>query len=237
MKIRCIAIDDEPFALKQVCNYVEKTPFLNLVSTFNSALKAVEFVSNNRIDLLFLDIQMPDLSGIEFAKILNNNSKVIFTTAYQQFALEGFKVDAIDYLLKPFSYEEFLTASNKALKYFELLEKAEKKIETSDNYLFVKAEYKIRKINFNEILYIEGLKDYVRIYIENEKPVMSLISMKLLDEKLPASKFMRIHRSYIVNVEKIKIIERSRIVFGDKYLPVSDGYKDEFQKYVNSKFV
>lgn len=237
MKIKCVAIDDEPLAIKQVCSYIEKTPFLELISTFNSALKALEYVSKNEVNLIFLDIQMPDLTGIEFAKIISHNTRIIFTTAYQQFALDGFKVDAVDYLLKPFSYDEFLNSANKALKYFELREKADNKNNTSDDFLFVKADYKIRKINYNDILFIEGLKDYVRIYTENEKPVMSLISMKSLEEKLPQSTFMRVHRSYIVNVEKIKIIERSRIIFGDKQIPVSEGYKDEFQKFVNKKFV
>lgn len=241
MKIKCIAIDDEPLALKLVCSYIEKTPFLELVTSFNIALKAMEFLNSNKIDLLFLDIQMPDLTGIEFAKILNQNTKVIFTTAYQQYALEGFKVEAIDYLLKPFSYEEFLSASNKALKYFELIEKSENKsiIENSleQNFLFVKSEYKIRKINYTEILYIEGLKDYVRIYTETEKPIMSLINMKSLEDKLPESMFIRVHRSFIVNKDKITTIERSRIIFGDKYIPVSEGYKDEFQKFVNSRFI
>lgn len=240
MKINCIAIDDEPLALKQLVNYINKTPFLNLIDSFNSALKAIDLINTSKIDLIFLDIQMPDLTGIEFAKIINKDKKIIFTTAYQQFALEGFKVEAVDYLLKPFNYEEFLTASNKAFRYFGLLQKAENKdVNNSyeENYLFVKSEYKIKKIIYDEILYIEGLKDYVKIYIENQKPIMSLISMKSLEEKLPDNKFIRIHRSYIVNTDKINTIERSRIVFGEKYIPISDGYKDVFQKFINKKFI
>jgi len=237
MKLKCIAIDDEPLALKQVVSYIDKTPFLELVFQSNSALKVLEVIGNNEIDLVFLDIQMPDLTGIEFARLMNKDIKIIFTTAYQQFALEGFKVEAVDYLLKPFNYEEFLNAAGKALKYFELVFQAENNVKTSENYLFVKADYKIRKINFDDIQFIEGLKDYVRIYIENEKPIMSLINMKLLDQKLPSDKFMRVHRSYIVNLEKINVIERNRIIFGDKYIPVSDGYKDEFQNFINQRFL
>lgn len=237
MKIRCIAIDDEPLALKQIKGYVEKTPFLELIASCKSAFEAMEVLANDTVDLLFVDIQMPDLTGMDFVKTLNKDVKVIFTTAYEQYALEGFKVDAVDYILKPFGYDEFLKSANKAKEFFDLKEKADVTVESRDDYLFVKSEYKIRKIDLDDILYIEGLREYVKIHQKEEKPILSLISMKSLEEKLPGDKFMRVHRSFIVNLEKIKTVERSRIVFGDVYIPVSDQYKEKFQDFLNKNFI
>ena len=212
--IRTIAIDDEPLALQLVQGYIKKTPFLKLVASFDNPLDAMDFLKSNNIDLVFLDIQMPDLTGIEFMRILEKGPKVIFTTAFEKYALEGFKLEAVDYLLKPFNYEEFLKAAKKAEKLIRL-ENAEKEHEIAANneFLFLKSEYKIRRINFNEITYIEGLKDYVKVYLQhNPKPILSLSTLKALEGKLPDSKFMRVHRSFIVNLEKIDTIERSRIV-------------------------
>lgn len=237
MKIRCIAIDDEPLALQQIKGYIEKTSFLDLVATCKSAFETMEILDNELVDLLFVDIQMPDLTGMDFVKTLNKNIKVIFTTAYEQYALEGFKVDAIDYILKPFGYDEFLKAAIKAKEYFLLKEKAKVTVESRDDYLFVKSEYKLRKINLNDILYIEGLREYVKIHQKDEKPILSLISMKALEAKLPDQQFMRVHRSFIVNLDKIKTVERSRIVFGDVYIPVSDQYKEKFQDFLNKNFI
>ncbi|WP_346860141.1 LytTR family DNA-binding domain-containing protein [uncultured Draconibacterium sp.] len=237
--IRTIAIDDEPLALQLVTNYVSKTPFLELVESFDNPLDAMEFLSDNPVDLIFLDIQMPDLTGIEFTRILENRPKIIFTTAYEKYALEGFKLEATDYLLKPFSYEEFLKAARRAEKIIGL-EKTEAKetVEANNEFLFIKSEYKIRRINFNEINYIEGLKDYVKVYLQNEtKPILSLNSLKSLEAKLPESKFMRVHRSFIVNLEKIDTIERSRIIFGKVYIPVSDQFKEKFQQFLDSNFL
>lgn len=237
--IRTIAIDDEPLALQLVTSYVAKTPFLELVESFDNPLDAMEFLSENPVDLIFLDIQMPDLTGIEFTRILENRPKIIFTTAYEKYALEGFKLEATDYLLKPFSYEEFLKAAKRAEKLIRLENgESHEEVEANNEFLFLKSEYKIRRINYNEINYIEGLKDYVKVYLQKDtKPILSLNSLKSLEVKLPESKFMRVHRSFIVNLEKIDTIERSRIVFGKVYIPVSDQYKDKFQQFLDANFL
>ncbi len=241
MKIKCIAIDDEPLALKQISGFVEKTPFLELVASCKSAFEAMDVLAKQEVELMFVDIQMPDLTGIDFVKSLNNEQRIIFTTAYQEYALEGFKVDAIDYILKPFGYDEFLKAANKALSHFDLLKKAASQ-DTSqdvskDDYLFVKSEYKIKRINLNNIQYIEGLREYVKIVLKDEKPVMSLMSLKSLEEKLLSNRFMRVHRSFIVNLDEVQTIERSRIIFGKTYIPVSEQYKDKFQNFLGKRFL
>ncbi len=238
--IRTIAIDDEPLALQLVSGYIEKTSTLELVGAYDNPMEAIEFLRENEVDLIFLDIQMPDLNGMEFARILENRPKIIFTTAYERYALEGFKLDAVDYLLKPFSYEEFYKSAEKARKLigYEQSENKGDEIESNNEFLFLKSEYKIRRINFNDIIYIEGLKDYIKVYLEkDEKPILSLSSLKALESKLPESKFMRVHRSFIVNLEKIETIERSRIVFGKVYIPVSDQYKETFQRYLKNHFL
>jgi len=236
--LRTIAIDDEPLALKLVSGYVEKTPFLELIGGFDNALDAIEFMDENQVDLIVLDIQMPDLTGIEFARSLENGPKLIFTTAYEKYALEGFRVNAVDYLLKPFNYEEFLKAVQKAKKLFDLETQTPSTIEVNNQFLFLKSEYKIRRINFNDILYIEGLKDYVKVYLSGQdKPILSLNTIKVLEQKLPEEHFMRVHRSYIVNLDKIDTIERGRIVFGKVYIPVSDQYKDKFQQFLDQNFL
>lgn len=237
--IKTIAIDDEPLALQLVNSYISKTPFLEAVASFDNPLDAMEFLSGNPVDLIFLDIQMPDLTGIEFSRILENKPKIVFTTAYAKYALEGFKVDAVDYLLKPFSYEEFLTAARKAEKLIKLEQNAQNEaVEANNEFLFLKSDYKIRRINFNDIRFIEGLKDYVKVYLQNEpKPVMSLSSLKALEAKLPETKFMRVHRSFIVNLDKIETVERGRIVFDKTYIQVSDQYKDKFQEFLDKNFL
>ena len=238
MKIRTIAIDDEPLALQLVSEYIRKTPYLDLVGSFDNPLDAIDFLSGQEADLIFVDIQMPDLTGIEFTRSLEEDHKIIFTTAYEKYALEGFKLNAVDYLLKPFSYEEFLKAAGKAHKLIELEASAVPTIEANSQFLFLKSEYKIRRINFNDILYIEGLKDYIKVYISGEdKPVLSLNSIKSLEQKLPEQKFMRVHRSYIVNLDRIDTIERSRIIFGKTYIPVSDQYKEKFQEFLDKNFL
>jgi DNA-binding LytR/AlgR family response regulator len=236
--IRTIAIDDEPLALQRLIRYIEKTPFLELTGSFDSALNAMEFVEKEKIDLIFLDIQMPDLSGTEFVRTLKNAPKIIFTTAYEKYAIEGFKLDAIDYLLKPYGYEEFLIAAQKAKKYINLENATEQTVESTNEFLFVKSDYKTKRIIFNDILYIEGLKDYIKVYLWNDtKPLLSINSLKTIEQKLPPSKFMRVHRSFIVNLNRIEIIERSRIVFGKVYIPISDQYKEKFQDYLDRNLV
>jgi DNA-binding LytR/AlgR family response regulator len=235
MILRCLLVDDEPLALDLLEGYVVKTPSLSLAGRCSSAFQAMEMLENTEVDLMFLDIQMPGLSGLEFSRSLSKGPKVIFTTAFEQYALEGFKVDAVDYLLKPVSYPEFLNAVNKAKRWFEHTSKETE--PEARNSIFVKSDYKLVQIEYSNILYIEGLKDYVKFYLEgNEKPVLSLMSMKSLEENLPDSKFMRVHRSFIVNLDKIKTIERNRIVFGKEYIPISENYKEKFQKFVNERF-
>lgn len=237
--IRTIAIDDEPLALQLVTGYISKTPFLALLSGFDNPLDAMEFLEENPVDLIFLDIKMPDLTGIEFARILVNSPKIVFTTAYEKYALQGFKLEAVDYLLKPFSYEEFLKAAKKAEKLIRLEHAGQhEEIEANSEFLFLKSDYKIRRINFNQITYVEGLKDYVKVYLQNEpKPILSINTLKTLEAKLPEVKFMRVHRSFIVNLDKIDTIERSRIVFGSVYIPVSEQYKDKFQQFLDQNFL
>ena len=235
MIIQCLIVDDEPLALDLIAGYVSKTPGLAVAGKCSSAFEAMECLSKEKIDLIFLDIQMPGLSGLELSRSLPEGPRVIFTTAFEQYAVEGFKVEALDYLLKPVSYPEFLTSVNKAKRWFELTQ--QKTFQTSRNSIFVKTDYKIVQIDLNTILYIEGLKDYVKIYRENvEKPVLTLMSMKSLEENLPRNSFMRVHRSFIVNLDKITTIERNRIVFGKTYIPISENYKEKFQKFVNERF-
>jgi len=236
--ITTIAIDDEPLALQLVTSYIEKTPGLKLLGKFDNPVDASEFLIDKNVDLIFVDIQMPDLSGIEFTRLLEKGPKVIFTTAFEKYALEGYKLEIVDYLLKPFSYEEFLVAIQKVQRLMRLEQRATIKVDANNEFLFLKSDYKIKRINFNDILYIEGLKDYVKVYTQNNsKPLLSLTSLKLLESKLPDSKFMRVHRSFIVNLEKIDTIERSRIVFGKEYIPVSDQYKERFQEYLDKNFL
>jgi len=235
MNINCLIVDDEPLALDLLEGYVLKTPFLKLVSRCNSAFKAIEVLEQEHIDLIFLDIQMPELNGLELSRSLQNGPKIIFTTAFEQYALEGFKVEALDYLLKPISYPEFLNSANKAKRWFEMANNQSPEIKPET--LFVKSEYKLVQIELKQVLFIEGVKDYVKFHLDNdEKSIMSLMSMKLLEEKLPVQQFMRVHRSYIVNLDKIKTIERNRIIFGKNYIPVSDNYKDKFQAFINQRF-
>jgi two-component system response regulator LytT len=252
MILNAIAVDDEPLALGLVSSFIEQTPFLKLVGRYPSAVEALRAIHSQKVDVVFLDIQMPDLNGIELARVLDNSKsnkpRIIFTTAYNQFALEGYRVDALDYLLKPFNYEEFLHAANKALAYGELLEKSmapapaaattaapEERIE--DEYLFLKVEYQLVRIALNDILYIEGLKDYVKVWLKSaEKPILSLTSLKSLEEKLPSKRFMRVHRSFIVSLDKINSITRNALQIGKVNITVGDQYKEAFSQFL-SKWV
>ncbi len=238
MKLRTVAIDDEPLALALLTDYIKKTPFLELTGSFDSPIDALDFYNNEGADLLLVDIQMPDLKGTELVKIIDEGPKVIFTTAYPQYAIEGFKLNATDYLLKPFGYDEFLKAVQKAYRLFELENNSATAVEANSDFLFLKSEYKIRKISYNNILYIEGLKDYIKVYTSNDpKPIMSLNSLRTIEQKLPEDIFMRVHRSFIVNLNKIEVIDRSRIVFGKEYIPVSEQYKDKFQAFLDKNFL
>lgn len=238
MQIKCLAIDDEPLALSQIGAYIKKTPFLELVALSKSALDALELMTTNRIDLVFVDINMPDLSGMDFVKSLKEKPGIIFTTAYSEYAVEGFKVEAIDYLLKPIGYEDFLKSALKAKVVFESKEHSFSTAKSNDDHLFVKSDYKIMRIELSEIKFIESMHEYVKIHLANEKPVMTLISLKAIEEQLPKERFMRVHRSFIVNKEKIKVVERNRIIFDNNiYIPVSDQYKSAFQDFINKNFL
>lgn len=245
MIINCIAIDDEPLALGLVCAFIEQTPFLKLIGRYSSAVEALVGLQDQKVDLIFLDIQMPNLNGMELARVLDSRGatkpRIIFTTAYNQFAIEGYRVDALDYLLKPFNYEEFLHASNKALTYFELVNRsnnpaiaAAAEHAEEEEYLFLKIEYQLVRIALNDILYIEGLKDYVKIYLQDkEKPLLSLTSLKALEEKLPSKRFMRVHRSFIVSLNKINSITRNALQIGKVNITVGDQYKEAFGVFLS----
>ena len=248
--LRCIIVDDEPLALGLLETYVRKTPFLRLEGAFPDGISALERLKQGDIDLAFLDIQMPDLNGLELARLLPpERTSVVFVTAYEQYAVEGFKVEATDYLLKPASYADFLTACERAVKRRKGMTAeaaAADLIATPDETLFIKADYKTIPIKLRDIRYIEGVKDYVLIHLDpagssrhpgSRTPydIMSLQSMKSLAEFLPAPPFIRIHRSYIVNLNKIDCIERQRVIFGDVYLPVSDSYREAFEQAVAAR--
>ena len=231
MTITCAIIDDEPLAAGLLKSYVEKTPFLQLIGSYGSAIEAMKELRTNPAQLLFLDIQMPELSGIELAKIIPNTTKIVFTTAFQQYAIEGYKVNALDYLMKPISYDDFLTAANKALDWFSIAQKQE--VYARDRFMFIKSDYKLIRVSLDDLLYIEGLKDYVRFYMADGTRIMSLMNMKKLDDYLPHPEFLRTHRSFIVHMPLAQQIDRFRIVFGDQFIPVSDSYKEEVQEYLD----
>ena len=229
MTITCAIIDDEPLAAGLLESYARKTPYLQLVGTYNSAILAMKDLRESPVQLLFLDIQMPELSGIEFAKILPKDTRIIFTTAFPQYAVEGYKVNALDYLLKPISYDDFLKSTDKALEWFSIIQRQD--AYRRDRFMFVKTDYKLQRVNLNDILFIEGLKDYVRFYLKNGEKVMSLMSMKKLEEYQPRPEFLRTHRSYIVHMTETPLVDRFRIVFGENYIPISENYKDDVQNF------
>lgn len=234
--IRCAVIDDEPLALGLMASYVKKTPFLELVGSYNSAIQAMQELQKTPADLLFLDIQMPELNGLDFSRMVPPQTRIVFTTAFDQYAIDGYRVNALDYLLKPISYPNFLQAAQKAQEWFKLVEQGQQGAAEEVQSIFVKSEYKQVQVMLDNILYIEGLKDYIKIYEEgHEKPLLSLMSMKSMEEMLPSQRFMRVHRSYIVQKSKIRVVEHNRIVFGKTYIPVGDSYKDEFLNYLNER--
>ncbi len=244
MTLNCLIVDDEPLALDLLEEYIHRTPFLSLAGRSHSGAEALHLLSEGNIDLLLLDIQMPHLNGIELSKMIGERPRVIFTTAFEQYALEGFRVDALDYLLKPISYAEFLRATNKALQWFEKEEVFKTTKESAPSAvapphsIIVKADYKQVQIALDDILYIEGVGDYIKIHTHEEsRPIVTQMSMKTAEERLPADRFVRIHRSYIVNMDRIKTIERGRIVFGKEYLPISDSYKEHFTELLKQRSI
>jgi DNA-binding LytR/AlgR family response regulator len=239
MIIRCIAVDDEPLALDILESYISKLPYLQLVKTCSSATEAMQVLQEEQVDLMFLDIEMPELTGIQFLNILKNQPLVIFTTAYPEYAMEGFNHDAVDYLLKPIPFDRFLKAVTKAQE--RMQQRHPKLTEQTiipqaspaheQEFMFVKADYKTIRVDFKDILWIEGLKDYVIIQTKDQK-IITLLSMNKMMEKLPDSKFLRVHRSFIVSLPKIDSIEKSRIRIGQKEIPIGEVYKDQFLKWV-----
>ena len=238
MNLRCITIDDEPLALKQMQAYIEKTSFLEFIGGCSNGYEALDMIRQYAPDLILVDINMPELNGMDLVRTLSKDIMVIFTTAYSEYAIEGFQVDAIDYLLKPISYNDFLKAVNKAYNLYELKNAKDETVSGNQDSLFVRSEYRMIRIHFKDIKYIEGMKEYVRIHQTEGKPVMSLLSMKSLGEKLPARQFMRVHKSFIVNLDKVSIIERNRIVFDkDVYIPIGEQYKESFQQFLDENFL
>jgi DNA-binding LytR/AlgR family response regulator len=239
MKIKCIAIDDEPLAVKKMAGYIQKIPFLELVAECRSAFEAMNILSKGNIQLMFIDINMPEISGMEFVKSLTNKPYIVFTTAYSEYAVEGFEVDAVDYLLKPISFSNFLKAANRVKNLIELTDSNQKEVvRATADHLFVKSEYKLVRIELCDIKYIESQHEYIKIHLVNSKPVMTKLSMKSIEEQLPSDRFIRVHRSFIVNLSKIQVVERNRIIFDGKvYIAVGEQYKEIFQKYIDGNFV
>lgn len=239
MQIKCLAIDDEPLALLQLKSLIEKTPFLQLVAACDGAIEAYNVLNQNEVDVIFVDINMPDLNGLDFVRSLANPPLVVFTTAYSQYAVEGFKVNAIDYLLKPFGMPEFVKSAEKVRRQYELMHQGQQELtpETPANgTLFVKCDYRTIRINVSDINYVESMSEYLRIHLDNGEKLMTLMSMKRLDEMLPPKDFIRVHRCYIVNMNKVKEISKMRIMIdADTYLPISDMYKDAVMTYINQR--
>lgn len=234
MIIKCAIIDDEPLAVELLVSYVKKIPFMELCGKYSNAVDAMKGIADNPVELVFLDIQMPELNGLELSKMLPESTRIVFTTAFEQYAIEGYRNNALDYLLKPISYPEFLEACNKALQWFMMVQQAEEPREPEVTSIFVKSEYKLLQIDLDDIRYIEGLKDYVKIYTEQSPhPILSLMNMKAMEQMLPSSRFIRVHRSYIVQKSKIREIDRNRIVYNDDlYIPIGDSYKQAFLDFL-----
>ncbi|MBC7745848.1 MAG: response regulator transcription factor [Flavobacterium sp.] len=236
--IRCLIVDDEPLALDIIEDYISKVPFLELVKSTTSAIEGLSLVQNNNIDLVFLDVQMPELTGLQFLKIINGRCDVILTTAYSQYALEGYELDVIDYLLKPIAFDRFYKAAQKVLHQKQnsspLPSPETPASNIHHNFIFVKTENKIQKIYLDDILYIEGLKDYISIFSKSER-IITLQNMKKMEETLPSGRFVRVHKSYIIALDKIDSIERSRIQIAEKIIPVGDTYREAFFKLVDNR--
>lgn len=241
--IRCIIVDDEPLAVAQLEKYVERVPFLVNVGSCSSAAEAMEFLSTGNVDAMFVDINMPDIDGVQFVRSLVNPPLVVFTTAYSEYAIDGFRLDAVDYLLKPIAFEDFLKASNKLNRIYSINNNAQSAVEQGEGVchdcLFVKSDYRMLRVPISSIKYIESMSEYVRIYVEDSpKPIVSLLSMKKIEESLPAGDFMRVHRSYLINLNKVKEVSKMRLVYdGGVYVPIGEMYKDAFYEYIDKHFI
>ena len=250
--IRCLAIDDEPLALQQIVAYIGKVPFLELAAQCQSALEARQFLEQDTVDAIFCDINMPDLNGMDFIKSLTVPPLVVFTTAYSEYAVEGFRVNAVDYLLKPFGLQDFQRAANRLKERLtpsplsphpsaispQTSSLSPQTSSLKDDTIFLKTEYRIVKVNISDIRYVEAMSEYLKVYLQGEaKPIVTLLSMKKMEERLPDN-FMRIHRSYIVNLSKIQEVNKNRVIMdADTYLPIGDMYKETFQQYLDTKFL
>ena len=241
--VRCIAIDDEPLALRQLKSYIERTEQLELVATCRSAIEAQEVLKSEKVDLLYVDINMPDLNGLDFVRLLEGNYYIIFTTAHPEHALEGFKLNAIDYLLKPYAYEEFMKATQKVISLVDLVERchaaesavAQNEAESSDmEFLSVKADYKTQLVKISDIVYLESAGEYVRLHIEGSHSITTLFRLKNMETSLPSDSFLRVHRSYIVNLKRISSYTKGRIFLDNgEYIPLGENYKERFLDYFN----
>ena len=231
MTITCAIIDDEPLAAQLLQSYTSELPYLQLTGVYNSALTAMAGLRSAPVDLLFLDIQMPELSGMEFARLIPPQTRIVFTTAFKQYAIDGYKVSAFDYLLKPISFERFAETASKALQWFS--KQGQQTATREDRFIFVKSDYRLVRIKLDDILYIEGLKDYVRICLVDGSHVMSLINMKRLEELLPHPEFLRTHRSYIAHMTNITTVDRQRIMYGTESVPISENYKDDVTRFLD----
>jgi DNA-binding LytR/AlgR family response regulator len=231
MKISCIAIDDEPLALSKLEGFVAKVPDLKLIRTFDNAIEAIGWLKENQADLIFLDIQMEQLTGIQFLETIGSMARVILTTAFDQYAIKGFELNVTDYLLKPFSFQRFLLAVNKVMEYYSEKPDSLNTSKGYESYIFVKTEYRLERVDLATILYIEGMKDYLRI-ICSDKKIMTLQSFSKIEECLPSKNFCRVHKSFIVAIDKIKSVERGVILIADKRIPVSNTYKDSFHSKI-----
>lgn len=243
MKLKCIAVDDEPLALQLVCKYIEQTAFLELTGQFSSAIEALGFINQHEVQLIFMDIQMPDLSGMELARVLDgkkdsDQTRIIFATAYHQFAIEGYKVDALDYLLKPYSYEDFLNAATKAYNYFERKSRSQEsgssKSEQALDYIFLKVEYQLVKVMLHDITHVEAYKDYVKVHLRSKSsPLLSLTTLKNMEELLPEGKFMRIHRSFIISLDHIESVSKNSVHIGNHEISIGENYKEAFLAFMS----
>lgn len=237
--IRCMVIDDEPLAVEMVKNFILRTPFLELVDSYTDAVEALTAVRSNAADLLFLDINMPDLDGMSLAAMVPESTRIIFITAFKEFAFDSYGVDALDFLLKPINYARFLKSAEKARRWFEMSSNRqvpESTPETKRNTLFLRIDGELKQININQILYISGLKNYVMFYMENQqRPLVTHLTMKAVEDMLPANNFMRVHRSYIVALHKISSVDRNNTIhIGKEYIHVSDSYLENFNKYIQA---
>jgi two-component system, LytTR family, response regulator len=227
MMINCIAIDDEPLALSKLEGFISKVPELNLIQTFESGVEAISWLKLNHVDLIFLDIQMTHLTGIEFLEASGARCEIIITSAYEQYALKGYEHNVIDYLLKPYSFQRFMKSINKIMDHLSTKEPARNVLPESDKFIFVKTEYRLERVDFDEILYVEGMKDYLRIVCKNRK-IMTLQSFSQLEKMVPVEGFCRVHKSFLVAINKIESVERGVIRIGSQRIPVSNTYKDNF---------